>query len=88
MLLTGPVTAVPLVLFAFAAHRIPLTLVGLLMYLTPVGQFLCGVLVFHEAVPAARLVGFALVWVALVILTVDAARHYRTEATTPVPVDA
>lgn len=88
LVLTGPVTAVPLVLFAFAAHRIPLTLVGLLMYLTPVGQFLCGVLVFHEAVPLARLVGFALVWVALVILTVDAVRHYGTEATTPVPVDA
>jgi len=86
LVLTGPVTAVPLVLFAYAAHRIPLTLVGLLMYLTPVGQFLCGVLVFHEAVPIARLAGFALVWAALVILTVDAVRHYRNEAPTPVLV--
>jgi chloramphenicol-sensitive protein RarD len=88
LLLTGPVTAVPLVLFAYAAHRIPLTLVGLLLYLTPVGQLLCGVLAFHEAVPVARLAGFALVWAALVILTFDAVRHYRNEASMPVPVDA
>ncbi len=77
LLLTGPVTAVPLVLFGTAARRIPLTWVGLLQYLTPVGQFLCGVLVFHESVPPARLAGFSLVWAALVVLAVDAVRQYR-----------
>ncbi len=77
LLLAGPVTAVPLALFGVAAQRIPLSLVGLLQYLTPVGQFLIGVLVFHEAVPATRLAGFVLVWAALVILAVDAVRGYR-----------
>lgn len=78
LVLTGPVTAVPLVLFGTAARRIPLTWVGLLQYLTPVGQFLCGVLAFHESVPPARLAGFALVWSALVVLAVDAVRQYRS----------
>jgi len=68
---------VPLVLFGIAARRIPLTWIGLLQYFTPVGQFLCGVLVFHEDVPPARLVGFGLVWLALVVLTMDAVRQYR-----------
>jgi chloramphenicol-sensitive protein RarD len=77
LLLAGPVTALPLALFGVAAQRIPLTLVGLLQYLTPVGQFLIGVLVFHEAVPPARLAGFALVWAALVVLATDAVRGYR-----------
>ena len=77
LLLAGPVTALPLALFGVAAQRIPLSLVGLLQYLTPVGQFLIGVLVFHEAVPAARLAGFALVWAALAVLAVDAVRGYR-----------
>lgn len=78
LVLTGPVTAVPLVLFGTAARRIPLTWVGLLQYLTPVGQFLCGVLAFHESVPPARLAGFALVWAALVVLATDAVRQYRS----------
>ena len=77
LLLTGPITAVPLVLFGVAARRIPLSLVGLLQFLTPIGQFLCGVLVFHEAVPPARIAGFALVWGALVLLATDAWREYR-----------
>lgn len=67
----GIVTATPLLLFAAAAHRIPLTLVGLLQYLTPVGQFLVGVVVKHEEVPPTRLAGFVLVWLALALLTVD-----------------
>ena len=77
LLLTGPITAIPLVLFGVAARRIPLSLVGLLQYLTPVGQFLCGVLVFHEAVPPSRIAGFVLVWGALVLLATDAWREYR-----------
>ncbi len=70
----GVVTAVPLLLFAAAARRIPLSLVGLLQYLTPVGQFLVGTLVNHEDIPPARLAGFAIVWVALGLLTTDALR--------------
>ena len=71
---TGPVTAVPLLLFGGAAQRVPLATLGLLQYLTPVLQLVWGVVVVHEVVPASRWFGFALVWVALVVLTTDAVR--------------
>jgi chloramphenicol-sensitive protein RarD len=71
----GVVTGVPLLLFAGAAGRLPLSTIGLLQYLAPILQFAFGVLVFHESMPAARLAGFGLVWVALAILSVDAARN-------------
>jgi chloramphenicol-sensitive protein RarD len=67
----GPVTAIPLLLFGAAARRIPLATVGTLMYLTPSLQFLWGVLVNGEPMPAGELACFALVWVALAIFTVD-----------------
>jgi chloramphenicol-sensitive protein RarD len=68
------VTAVPLVLFGTAARRIPLSLLGLLQYLTPTGQLLCGVLLLDEGLPPERLAGFVLVWIALMVLTADALR--------------
>jgi chloramphenicol-sensitive protein RarD len=76
---TGIVTAVPLLLFAGAAQRIPLSTIGILQYLAPTLQFLFGVLVFHEAVPPVRLAGFMLVWVALVIFTIDGISHHRRQ---------
>jgi chloramphenicol-sensitive protein RarD len=75
--LAGVVTAVPLLLFAAAASRVPLTTLGLLQYITPVIQFMLGVWVFHEAMPASRWAGFSLVWAALVILSVDSVRSTR-----------
>jgi len=78
--LAGAVTAVPLLLFAGAANRIPLTGLGMVQYLTPTLQFALGVLVFHEPMPPARLAGFALVWLALVVFTVDALRHAKRQA--------
>jgi chloramphenicol-sensitive protein RarD len=77
MLGSGAVTAVPLLLFAAAANRIPLTGLGILQYIAPLLQFLIGVLVFHEPMPAARLAGFVLVWIALMVFTTDAIRHTR-----------
>lgn len=74
---TGAVTAVPLLLFAAAAGRIPLSMLGLIQYLTPVIQFSIGVWINHEVMPPARWAGFALVWVALVVLTVDSLRAAR-----------
>jgi len=68
----GPVTAIPLLMFAAAAQRIPLSLVGILQYIAPTLQFLLGVLVYGEPFPPARLVGFSIVWVALAILALDA----------------
>ena len=80
----GVVTAVPLLLFGTAARRIPLTLLGLLQYLTPTLQLICGVAVFHEPLPPARLAGFVLVWVALAVLAADALGERRRVE--PVPV--
>ncbi len=74
---TGIVTALPLVCFGAAAIRVPLSTLGLLQYLAPVFQFLLGVLYFHEAMPAERWAGFALVWLALTLLTWDALRTAR-----------
>jgi len=68
----GPVTAVPLLMFARAAQRIPLSLVGILQYIAPTLQFLLGVLAYSEPFPPARLVGFSIVWIALIIFAVDA----------------
>ena len=85
----GVATAVPLMLFGAAAIRISLTTVGLLQYLAPTLQFLIGVFHFGEAMPASRLAGFALVWVALLIFTSDAVRTLRSNraarAAAPVP---
>lgn len=75
---TGVVTAVPLLLFASAARRVPLTTIGLLQYCTPVMQFLCGVVILDERMPPSRWFGFALVWLALVLLSADALRAART----------
>ena len=74
---SGVVTAVPLLLFAAATQRLPLSVIGLLQYLTPVLQFLVGVGIRHEHVPFAEFVGFCLVWVALIVLSIDAVRHQR-----------
>jgi chloramphenicol-sensitive protein RarD len=73
----GVVTAVPLLLFATAATRIPLSLLGLLQYVTPTMQLLCGVLLLGEDLPPERLVGFVLVWIALTVLATDAIRSER-----------
>jgi chloramphenicol-sensitive protein RarD len=77
---SGVVTAVPLLLFGSAARRLPLSVIGMLQYIAPTMQFLLGVLVFGEQMPPARWFGFALVWVALVVLTADGLRAGRAEA--------
>ncbi|HEV2888454.1 MAG TPA: EamA family transporter RarD [Jatrophihabitans sp.] len=78
---TGAVTAGPLLLFGAAARRLPLTSIGLLQYLAPMLQFAVGVGLRHEPMPPARLLGFVLVWIALVVLTADALtrRHRAVE---------
>jgi len=75
----GVATAVPLLFFASAARRIPLSTLGLLQYIAPVLQFLTGVLLYDEPMPASRWVGFVLVWAALAVLTFDGLRQgHRT----------
>ncbi len=74
---TGIATAVPLLLFAAAARRVPLTTIGLLQFSTPVLQLLAGVLLLGESVPPTRWIGFGIVWLALLVLTADSLRAAR-----------
>ena len=77
---TGVVTALPLLLFGAAATRVPLSMLGLLQYIAPVMQFLLGVLLFGEQMSDGRWAGFALVWVALAIITTESLVHGRRVA--------
>jgi len=72
---TGVVTVLPLLAFGGAATRIPLSTLGLMQYVTPTVQFLLGILFFHEPMPTMRWVGFALIWLALVLFTAESLRH-------------
>ena len=74
----GVVTAVPLLLFGAAARRVPLVTIGLLQFITPVLQLLCGVLLLGETMETSRWIGFGIVWVALLVLTFDSIRSVRT----------
>ena len=90
LILGGAVTAVPLLLFAGAANRIPLSAIGLLQYVAPILQLGIGVFILGEPMPPVRLAGFALVWLALAVFTWDGVRHRHNRtpvpATSPVPV--
>lgn len=78
LVLLGPVTAIPLLAFGGAATRIPLSTLGLMQYLTPIGLFIIGVVVFDEPMTQTRWIGFLLVWASLVLITVDGVRHARS----------
>jgi len=84
---SGVLTAIPLLLFAAAAQRLPMVTMGLLFYLTPIMQMTWGVLVGHEPMPPARWLGFALIWLALAVFSVDAVLRTRS-ARRPVSGDA
>lgn len=70
LLLSGPLTAIPLVLFAVGARRIPLSTVGLLQYMAPTIQLIGAILVFHEPFSGPRVVGFALIWSGLAVYAI------------------
>ena len=89
----GIVTAVPLLLFAAAARRLPLSVMGFIQYFAPLLQFIFGVAVLAEPMPLERWIGFALVWLALAVLTTEAVvqrrrarREHRTEPPETGPV--
>lgn len=73
--LYGFLTAIPLILFGVAAQHLPLSWIGFMQYLTPIIQFLLGIFYFQEAMPTARWVGFALVWLGLAVLSADMLRR-------------
>jgi chloramphenicol-sensitive protein RarD len=77
LMATGLVTVVPLLFFAAAATRLPLSTLGLVQYVAPTLQFLLGVLYFRESMSPGRWIGFALVWLALLILTAHGVRQAR-----------
>ena len=79
----GVVTAVPLILFGAAAIRIPLSTIGLMQYIAPTMHFVIGVAIYGEAMPAGRVAGFVLVWIALIVLTVDALGDVATAQRDP-----
>jgi chloramphenicol-sensitive protein RarD len=74
---SGAITVVPLLLFAASTRLLPLSILGLLQYLAPVLQFSVGIGIRHESLPPAELAGFCLVWLALIILTIDGLRSQR-----------
>ena len=84
----GALTALPLIGFAFAVRRVPLSVVGLLQYVAPTLQFLTGVFVFHEAFDQDRLVGFAFIWIGLAIFAIDRALRARRQIVAPVVATA
>ena len=79
LLLAGPFTAIPLLLFAFGARQLKLATLGLLQYLGPTLQFLIGVLVYGEPFSAERATGFVLIWLALAIYSAESLRAWRQQ---------
>lgn len=71
LVLSGPVTAIPLLLFARAARRIPLSLLGLLQYISPTMQLLTGVFIYDEPFDGPRLTGFMVIWAALAVYSLE-----------------
>jgi len=74
---TGVVTALPLLLFAYAARQVTLATVGIMQYISPTCQFFLGVFVYGEPFTPARLLGFAPIWLALVIYSVDGMKEEK-----------
>lgn len=79
MVASGVITAVPLLLFGASARRLPLTTLGTLQFLAPILQFIVALTVFNEPMPPERLVGFCLVWVAVILLCIDMASQPRRD---------
>jgi len=79
LMAAGPLTAVPLIFFAAGARRIPLSLLGLLQYITPTLQFALGVFVYHEPFGPGQLVGYALIWIGFVVATIQSFRRPAAE---------
>jgi chloramphenicol-sensitive protein RarD len=77
LIMAGVITAIPLLLFASAAHLIPLSFIGILQYIAPTCQFLLGVFLYREPFTQERLVGFMIIWLALLIFTMDGLRTRR-----------
>jgi chloramphenicol-sensitive protein RarD len=86
LVLAGPVTSIPLLMFGYAARHIPLSMLGFIQYVTPTLQFLLGVFLYLEPFPKARLVGFCIIWAALLLYTLEGVWFNRKLRAQPSPV--
>jgi chloramphenicol-sensitive protein RarD len=86
LVLAGPVTSIPLLMFGYAARHIPLSMLGFIQYITPTLQFLLGVFLYLEPFPKARLVGFCIIWAALLLYTLEGVWFNRKLRAQPSPV--
>jgi chloramphenicol-sensitive protein RarD len=77
LILAGPVTSIPLLLFGYSARLIPLSMLGFIQYIAPTLQFMLGVFVYKEPFPPARLVGFCIIWLALLIYSLESVSYNR-----------
>jgi chloramphenicol-sensitive protein RarD len=80
LMLSGVITCLPLVLFAYAARRLPLQTLGFIQYLSPTLKFVCGWAIFHEPMPASRWQGFVYIWIGLLWYTLEQLLHNRYQA--------
>jgi len=79
LVLAGPVTSIPLLLFGYSARRIPLSMLGFIQYIAPTLQFMLGVFVYVEPFPPTRLVGFSIIWLALLVYSLESVFYNRKE---------
>jgi chloramphenicol-sensitive protein RarD len=79
LVLAGPVTSIPLLLFGYSARRIPLSMLGFIQYIAPTLQFMLGVFVYAEPFPPTRLVGFSIIWLALLVYSLESVFYNRKE---------
>jgi len=79
LVLAGPVTSIPLLLFGYSARRIPLSMLGFIQYIAPTLQFMLGVFVYVEPFPPTRLVGFSIIWLALLVYSLESVFYIRKE---------
>lgn len=83
LVMTGPATAVPLMLFTYGVRRLRLTTIGMLQYLAPTLQFLVAIFLFSEPLNPTRLISFALIWLSIAVFTADGLRQRRSRRTSP-----
>jgi len=81
----GAVTTIPLLMFASAARKIPLTMIGLMQYIAPTIQLLLGVFLYHEEFSRVQFTGFGIVWLALVIFWLEGYLAHRAVPVQPLP---
>jgi chloramphenicol-sensitive protein RarD len=89
LILAGPVTSIPLLMFGYSARRIPLSMLGFIQYIAPTLQFMLGVFVYAEPFPPSRLVGFSIIWLALLVYSLESvysARKAKSEASLVEPL--